>query len=247
MSGTIRERNGHLEEVTRSFDHEWSRAYRDLDRQALENGGMFDHYGMLLRDLSSSFGRPIQALDVGCGTGRYFHCLRNVDRLVGTDLSAHMLEQARNPVHTGSISIPDIELLCGELHGLSLEPARFDLIYSIGVFGEYSPLDRKLIQSFLRLLRPGGKFFITAVDAASRISVPERGQPSFARRVARKTLPILPGMLRLGINRVLSPFYTTRPRLEAIFRKAGVAKYEMAAYQHTSGWLGTHIDCIGFK
>src|SRR5437868_160758 len=40
----------------------------------------------ILTLISSSFRHPIRALDVGCGTGRYFHCLRNTERLVGMDI-----------------------------------------------------------------------------------------------------------------------------------------------------------------
>src|SRR5207244_6969892 len=51
----------------------------------------------ILRDVSRSFDRPIRVLEAGCGTGRYFHCLENVEQLVGLDLSPEMLESARDP------------------------------------------------------------------------------------------------------------------------------------------------------
>ena len=49
----------------------------------------------VLGELTASFGQPISVLEAGCGTGRYFHCLHNVDRLVGLDISPDMLAAAR--------------------------------------------------------------------------------------------------------------------------------------------------------
>src|ERR1700743_2616180 len=48
----------------------------------------------VLSELTSSFGKPITVLDVGCGTGRYFHCLHNVKQLVGVDVCDEMLKIA---------------------------------------------------------------------------------------------------------------------------------------------------------
>ena len=48
---------------------------------------------------------PIDALDLGCGTGRYFCALRGVRTLVGLDASAAMLERARHPMHEDQITI----------------------------------------------------------------------------------------------------------------------------------------------
>src|SRR4051812_13209243 len=54
--------------------------------------------GRLLRRICRSFPPGIAVLDVGCGTGRYFHCLENVAHLTGVDISENMLAAARNPV-----------------------------------------------------------------------------------------------------------------------------------------------------
>src|ERR1041385_9228822 len=56
------------------------------------------HYCEMLREITTSFDRPISVLDVGCGTGRYFHCLKNVDLLIGLDISPEMLKAAESPV-----------------------------------------------------------------------------------------------------------------------------------------------------
>src|SRR3954453_15481500 len=67
------------------------------------------HLERTLGEISSSFGRPIVVLDAGCGTGRYFHCIRNVQRLVGIDVSPDMLKAAESPVRASQIDTSDIE------------------------------------------------------------------------------------------------------------------------------------------
>src|SRR5688500_7403301 len=84
-------------EARRAYGSRRALAYRQYDEAPMESGGSKNHWCTLLRDLSRSFDRKIDVLDVGCGTGRYFRCLCNVRRLVGVDISEHMLEQARNP------------------------------------------------------------------------------------------------------------------------------------------------------
>ena len=120
----------------------------------------------LLRILSSSFGRPIKALDVGCGTGRYFHCLRGTRSLVGLDLCEEMLEQARHPVKEDEVSVEDIELVRGSLYNQVFPAESFDLIYSIGVFGNGCGLGGDLFSRFYTWLAPGGHIFFDVIDSS---------------------------------------------------------------------------------
>ena len=89
---------------TRVFhDQKRSRTYREDDESAV----LTDRHRRLnnvLRELSSSFGHDISVLDLGCGTGRYFHCVINARRLTGIDISLHMLQEARNPVRREQIT-----------------------------------------------------------------------------------------------------------------------------------------------
>jgi SAM-dependent methyltransferase len=234
-----------MTESGQGFDATWAAAYRRLDEQAADD--VISHYGALLTRLSASFGRKIDALDVGCGTGRYFHCLRNVGRLVGIDPSSHMLERARTPVHHPEITVESIELMCGGLESVTFPDSSFDLIYSIGVVGEYAPVDPAFLRRCLRLLRSGGCLFVTAVDSRSRIAVPESQRPSLLRRLLRKSWPLLPVPLRVFVNHGLSPHYVTRRRLEHLFRTAGFARWQIDPYVHKAGWLGTHFDCTAIQ
>jgi ubiquinone/menaquinone biosynthesis C-methylase UbiE len=110
-----------------------------------------DHHGWIwktLSDLSSSFDREIFALDAGCGTGRHFHCLQNVQKLVGVDLSPEMLRAARVPIRSGLISAKQIELVCGDVHEVTFPPRSFDLIYSLGMFGYGCELTVEVLNRF---------------------------------------------------------------------------------------------------
>src|ERR1041385_5804404 len=70
-----------------------------------------------LQGLCASFPHPIQALEVGCGTGRYFHCLTNVEELTGVDISEDMLHAAEtDPVRKEVISVRSIKLIRGNAY-----------------------------------------------------------------------------------------------------------------------------------
>lgn len=230
--------------IARSFDAAWAAKYRQFDEQALRPGHSGDHYSHFLSEITASFGRQIDALDVGCGTGRFFHCLNRVGRLVGIDLSPAMLAKAKDPVKREQIDAKAIDLICGDVLSVDLPLAGFDLIYSIGALGEYSPLNERTVRRLRTLLAPQGLLFVTAVDSCSRVSVPESEAPSFARRLARKSFPLLPHTLRRFLNRRLSPFYLSRREVKSVFWAAGFADVTLTEFVHTSGWLGTHWDCL---
>src|SRR4051812_26723506 len=118
-----------LERVRQAFDAKWSQIYRDqMDTQVAANkSGSYRRFGAIVEQLSSSFGRPIVALDLGCGTGRHFSLLRNVERLVAIDLSEHMIEKARNPIFADKITVGSIEYLVGDFYSEALPESTFDL------------------------------------------------------------------------------------------------------------------------
>lgn len=229
------------------FDARWSREYRRGDDAVVSGSESFRHYGGILASLCRADGPPIDVLDVGCGTGRHFHRLRNVRRLVGIDISPYMIEQARTPVRASEISATSIELHAGDLFTLPLAESSFDLVYSVGVYGEYAPFDDALLSRLRRLLRPGGRLFITAVDSASRVSEPENQSPSLPRRVVRKSFPNLPVGLRRALNRWLSPHYVSRMQAQSVLDRAGLEAIEVSDYEHQSGWRGVHFDCRATK
>jgi SAM-dependent methyltransferase len=142
-------------------------AYADRYRAQDDSAGPTQAAARLsawLRAVSERFREPIDVLDLGCGTGRYFHALSGVRRLVGIDVSRPMLERAHRP--TGDVTLIEDDFLTHEFAG-----AEFDLVYAIGVLAEHSPFDETVAARVQRWLRPGGRFAFTTVHPRS-FSVP---------------------------------------------------------------------------
>ncbi len=235
----------YAKETLSIFDEGSSRRYRDNDQRAMESGSRL-HYAEILRTLSGEFGRKISVLDAGCGSGRYFHCLRNVRGLVGVDISPHMLEEASNPVNREALDIESIDLRCGDIRSLQIDEC-FDVIYSIGVIGEYSPVDSALLDKLFHLLNPDGKLFFTAVDVHSRLKMPENARTTLPRRLLRKSFSVLPPFAKRFLNRALSAHYLTERQLTGLLKDSPFTSFTITRYCHPSGWQGTHLDCLAHR
>src|SRR4029077_19956601 len=74
------------------YQPSYAREYRRHD-EGLDKVAAYEMFCSWLRDVSLSFGRTIDVLDLGCGTGRYFCAVSNVRTLVGFDASPAMLEE----------------------------------------------------------------------------------------------------------------------------------------------------------
>jgi SAM-dependent methyltransferase len=172
------------------YDDAYAEQYRAHDEK-VQRGEAARRLGAWLRGICDRFTGPIDVLDLGCGTGRYFHTLALVRSLVGIDVSGPMLERARRPV--GDVSIPADRLTLIEDDFLTHEfsDGAFDLVYSIGVLGEHSPFDETIASRVKRWLRPGGRFAFTTVHPMS-FSVPR----TISRRLGEMLLPVAPGLLR---------------------------------------------------
>src|SRR5207248_10172747 len=125
--------------------------------------------------------------DLGCGTGRYFAALRNVNTLVGLDASGPMLAEAAHPVDADRITAKTIQLVEGDVLTQQFRAASFDLIYSIGVLAEHTPFDRRIVDDVSSWLRRGGRFAFTTVHPDST-SIPKTA----ARSLGRVVLPWAP-------------------------------------------------------
>lgn len=166
-----------------SYAREYRRHDDELDRVAA-----YETFCGWLRGVCLSFGAPIDALDLGCGTGRYFCALAQVRALVGLDASAAMLEEARRPVHADRITAARVDLVQGDVISHDFGAGRFDLVYSIGVLAEHTPLDARVVANVRRWLKPGGRFAFTTVHPDSP-SVPK----TLTRSVGRLAWPLLRG------------------------------------------------------
>jgi len=202
--------------------------------------------GNLLKQVCQSLKGPLTVLDVGCGTGRYFHCLENVATLVGMDLSADMLAAARNPVCREGITAKQIQLRSGNIYQASFAPESFDFIYSLGMFGHGAPVTQRLCNNFYKWLRPRGKLFFDVVDVA--------GLPLARRtrwRLRQAIYPILPRSLQqaLTARQNGSSFFGLNHRqLEAIMERTPFTKLSVASHRCESPlWSGRHLECLAQK
>jgi len=169
------------------YDEPYARRYRHRDDE-LDAVGSYQELIQWVGGICDRFAHPIDVLDLGCGTGRYFWGLRNVKTLTGLDASAPMLAEARTPTHADRIRIERIELVNGDVASHRFPGGSFDLVYSIGVLAEHVPLSRSLVARVADWLKPGGRFAFTTIDPQSP-DVPK----TTARRIASALLPAVPG------------------------------------------------------
>lgn len=224
---------------------ERSREIRLSDEKVIDTGSR-RHYADVLANLSSSWKRPISVLDVGCGTGRFFYCLRNVQYLLGVDISPHMLKKARSPLRAEQISIERIELKCANIFEMELAGQQFDLIYSIGVLGEVASFNTSICRKLLSLLKSEGKMFITLVDTHSRFDGQSLDRRNLYKRLMGRIFPLLPEGIKERINKTISSCYMTLSEIETCLTMAGARQSEITRYQHIigTGWQGAHYDCL---
>ena len=236
---------GTVEESLKSaYRQAHTRYRRDDEREVVTENHR--RLSAILSSISLSFQHPISVLDAGCGTGRYFHCVENAERLVGIDLSPEMLKAAETPVRSEQISTAKIELLCGNLHLLSFPPQSFDFIYSLGVFGHGCPLTVELCDKFYEWLGDRGKLFFNAVDTAT-LPLAKRAR----RRLRHLLLPLLPRRWRTTFKQRESrlPFFgLTLRSLAAILRASRFTRFSLSRHVcHSPLWKGIHLECLASK
>ncbi len=163
-------------------------------------------------------------LDLGCGTGRYFHVLKNTRRILGLDLTPAMLRQARDPIGAEQIQAESLHLVCGSAYGLPIENRSIDRVVAIGVLAEHVALDLLTLNEIARVLRPGGRFVLT-IRSAPRRSVPTQ----LRRALARAIFPLLTDRLRKRLRRrlYLAPHGHEAKELQRQLGRAGF---------HTETW-----------
>ena len=201
-----------------------------------------EHLQSVLGALSGSFNRPIRVLDAGCGTGRYFHCLRNVEELVALDLSPEMLAEARTPVRHEDVSVRHIDFLCQSVFDARFEPRSFDLIYSLGMFGFACPVTADLLNRFHDWLTPGGTLFFNVID---RSGWPLKQR---LRREARQCLySFAPRSLRQRLDertKGMALFDLNRRELLRLMKQTRFPKFHVESVVCESPlWQGSHLEC----
>lgn len=200
----------------------------------------------LLGMFSSSFRRPISVLDVGCGAGRYFHCVKNTNKLIGIDISPEMLAEARNPVRKEAVTVTTVELVCGSVYSAVFPKESFDLIYMIGVMGNGCGLSNKLLSAFHEWLRPDGLVFLDVFDWTT-LAVRWKFKLVVRHRFPVRLRKMVAKISKLSPQPV--PFHTyTQNEVDLFLRSSGL--FPLAVYpQHCQTPLGPgrKLYCLGRK
>jgi SAM-dependent methyltransferase len=175
--------------------HEWIQSTYDRTAQKYRAqddehicGSDYQRLSQALREVTSSFDREIRVLDLGCGTGRYFHCVQNARELVGLDISQQMLDAARNPVRGDEVSAGKVTLVQGDLFSANFPPAHFDFIYCLGVFGNGCGVDARSCARIKEWLSPGGMLMFDATDISCfpvRVKIRKRVAAALYSRLPR--------------------------------------------------------------
>jgi SAM-dependent methyltransferase len=234
-----------VEERIRADYRQATAQYRRDDEIEIKTANHRRLCGLLGR-ICSSFQRPITVLDVGCGTGRYFHCLDNVEHLTGLDVSEDMLAAAAEPVLKEEITARQITLLRGNAYLADFAPRSFDFIYSLGMFGHGSPVTAQICDNFYRWLKPSGKLLFNVVDVA--------GLPwcyRTRRRLKAFIYPLLTKHMRRSLDERAqrSPFFAlTKLELLRVMAHTKFAEFSVASHGCESPlWNGRHLECLAAK
>jgi SAM-dependent methyltransferase len=196
-----------------------------------------------IKEICQSFNHPIHVLEVGCGTGRYFHCVQNVRRLVGLDVSDDMLNAARNPVRASQIVAARIELIRGNAYLEDFPAGSFDFIYSLGMFGNGCPVTAEICQNFHRWLAPGGKLLFNIVDPAG-LPMGYRVRRTIRAAIYLVLTPAL--QKKLDDRESKSPFFcmTTR-ELKRLLKRTSFLRFHIESHECKSPlWSGRHLQCL---
>ena len=228
------------ERAARLYTADYARRYRQVDDE-IRHGALVTRFGEWLAATCDRFGREITALDLGCGTGRYFWALRHVRALVGVDVSDAMLAEARRPVDAGTIEPRTLRLIQGDFLTVDVPEAPFDLVYSIGVLGEHVPFDGAIAGRVHGWLREGGRFAFTGVHRDS-FSVPR----TTSRRLAEALSGWLPAAVseRLRKRLIAGGLYVDERYLTDVLGGAG---FELESMERHLSDVHLHCLCVARK
>jgi SAM-dependent methyltransferase len=218
---------------------EYARKYRAHDDE-LATVEAYTRFCSWIAEVCDRFSGDIDVLDLGCGTGRYFRAIRHARTIVGIDASAAMLAEARTPLAADEISAGSIELVEGDFVTHDFSASRFDLVYSIGVLAEHTPLDVRLVRSVFRWLRPGGRFAFTTVHPDSP-SVPR----TLRRSAGRLLLPLTVGAVRRHLRERLTAagLYGDEPLIHELLD----GRFEIESLARVVSEAHLHCLCVARK
>lgn len=228
--------------AAKCYDEKAEHYRRVGDKKAIQSAG-FQTYKYHLRRICEGFAHKIDVLDLACGTGRYFGCLRNVRRLIGIDLSFNMLLQAIEPIGCNKMDVQIIGLIAANIHDAGTifsNSHKFDFIYSIGAFAEYTELTVDDLNCVYELLRPNGKIFITTVNRSNSFvstskSAAKRLVYLLSHGQAKEEVGLKWGIVREGQfagNRFdFSAYYLSLAKLKMMMKKSKFPNYRITSFR----------------
>ena len=173
-----------------------------------------------VRQLTDGLPSNAHILDVGCGDGRLLGNFSKVGfrNLHGIELPGRAAERAAR--------IPGVNLHLGTLESIDLPAASFDLITLVHVY-EHLPAPRDTLDRLARLIKPGGRLFLSFPNISS-------WQARFARG----------HWFHLDAPRHLSlvPPPAVIAHLEAKRFKL-LAERHLCLEQNTFGWIQSALNC----
>ncbi len=115
----------------------------------------------------------LDIFEVGCGAGWLCPWLKPFGRVTATDLSADVLQRARQRV-------PDVEFVAGDFMALSFPAASYDVVIALEVLAHVAD-QPAFVARMAQLLRPGGLVMLATqnrpvLERHNRIPPPEPGQ-----------------------------------------------------------------------
>jgi SAM-dependent methyltransferase len=115
-----------------------------------------------LIDRTLGIGAGALVLDVACGPGRHARAFRTLGyRVVGLDLSRHLLARARQ--------VAQVPLVRGDIRALPIRPRSVDLVVNLFTSFGYFEHDADHLQALRQMVaavRPGGWFVIDFLNPA---------------------------------------------------------------------------------
>lgn len=167
----------YIDFIKKRYSGSYIKRYREADEASLLRPEILE-IGGLITTTCENLSVSLRVLDIGCGTGRYFHFLRNTEELWALDVSPYALEQAKNPVRAEVVqqNIRKIKFLCGNFLNIDLPKSYFNMVYSIGVLGEYIPWTKELVKFVRETMVAGGHFLFTTVKPEALESKSKRRQ-----------------------------------------------------------------------
>jgi 2-polyprenyl-3-methyl-5-hydroxy-6-metoxy-1,4-benzoquinol methylase len=122
---------------------------------------------VILRWLDALGRRPLDIIDVGCGTGWLSGQVRPFGSVTATDLADDVVERAQ-------VRYPDVRFLAGDFMALDLGAEAYDVVVTLEVLSHVAD-QRQFVDKLADILRPGGHLMLATQNrpALLRNSIPD--------------------------------------------------------------------------